>query len=310
MKKEQISDALNMLNDDIIEETNTVRTTATPKHKWGRLVATVACACLIITGVFAWRHFPNQSGNTPGITVSDKGVTIPKMEVTLSSEEEAQACMIAFFIYHGNCYVQYDWLPDGTDIIGEQLGTATGLIDEWTPRDGYVEFAGSVKGDFFAVKGYDPSFMLCLQYSDGTSALFICNTGITLKYGSELYTDRIHLSENYASVQYESRDSWNNSKNERYQLEEADGVIRAFIAGLNAAEFISRESIPLDEGKSDVFEEMEIYHLYFNMQDGITVHLRLFKDGYVLYQGILSVCVQVDGDCYNNLIDALESQSN
>ena len=34
MKKEQISDALNMLNDDIIEETNNVRTNAKPKRKW------------------------------------------------------------------------------------------------------------------------------------------------------------------------------------------------------------------------------------------------------------------------------------
>lgn len=35
MKKEHISDALNMLNDDIIEETNNVRTNAKPKRKWG-----------------------------------------------------------------------------------------------------------------------------------------------------------------------------------------------------------------------------------------------------------------------------------
>ena len=34
MKKEHISDALNMLNDDIIEETNNVRTNAKPKRKW------------------------------------------------------------------------------------------------------------------------------------------------------------------------------------------------------------------------------------------------------------------------------------
>ena len=34
MKKEHISDALNMLNDDIIEETNNVRTNAKPTRKW------------------------------------------------------------------------------------------------------------------------------------------------------------------------------------------------------------------------------------------------------------------------------------
>ena len=35
MKEEHISDALNMLNDDIIEETNNVRANAKPKRKWG-----------------------------------------------------------------------------------------------------------------------------------------------------------------------------------------------------------------------------------------------------------------------------------
>ncbi len=295
MKKEQISDALNMLNDDIIEETSKVRANAKPKHRWVRLVTTAACVCLIITGVFVWRHLSNQPDNTPGITVSDKGVTIPKMDVTLSSETQAE--MLAFFIYHGNCYVQYDWQPYSADIIGERLGTATGLIDEWTPSDGYVEFAGSVEGDFYEVKGYDPSFMLCMQHPDGTASLYICNTGITLKYGSELYTDRLHLSENYVSIEYESRDSWYSNKGERYRLEETDDVIHKFIDELNSAEFIPR----------DVYDGMEMYHLYFNMQDGTTVHLRLLQDGYVFYEGLLDVCVQVSEECYNSLLDLLET---
>ena len=57
MKKEHISDALNMLNDDIIEETNNVRTNAKPKRRWERQIAAVACICLIVVGVFAWRNF-------------------------------------------------------------------------------------------------------------------------------------------------------------------------------------------------------------------------------------------------------------
>ena len=133
--------------------------------------------------------------------MSDKGVTIPKLEVSLSAESSAD--MLGFFIYQGNCYVHYDWIYDDVDIIGKHLGAATGLIDEWTPRDGYVEFAGSVKGDFYEVKGYDPSFMLCMKHTDGSISLYVCDTGITLKYGSELYTDRLDLAGNYTSVQYE-----------------------------------------------------------------------------------------------------------
>ena len=45
MKKEHISDALNMLNDDIIEETNNVRTNAKPKRKWVKWGVVAACLC-------------------------------------------------------------------------------------------------------------------------------------------------------------------------------------------------------------------------------------------------------------------------
>ena len=48
MKKEQISDALNMLNDDIIEETNKVRANAKPNRKWVKWGAVAACLCLAV----------------------------------------------------------------------------------------------------------------------------------------------------------------------------------------------------------------------------------------------------------------------
>ena len=52
MKKEHISDALNMLNDDIIEETNNVRTNAKPKRKWVKWGVAAACLCLVVIGAF------------------------------------------------------------------------------------------------------------------------------------------------------------------------------------------------------------------------------------------------------------------
>ena len=48
MKKEHISDALNMLNDDIIEETNKVRANAKPTRKWVKWGAVAACLCLAV----------------------------------------------------------------------------------------------------------------------------------------------------------------------------------------------------------------------------------------------------------------------
>lgn len=291
MRKENISDALNMLSDNIIEETDKIRTNSKPKRSRKWPIAAAACICLIVAGVLAGRIFSDRAD----------GVTIPKREVSLSAEQSAD--MLGFFIYQGNCYVEYDRIYDDADIIGKRLGTATGLIDEWTPQDGYVELAGSAKGDFYEVKGYDPSFMLCMKHDDGSIFLFVRDSGLTLKYGSELYTDRLHIAGNYASVQYESHDSWFNSRHELYQLNASDDLIRDLIDGLNAAEFV-----PYDETEN-IYSETASYHLYFKMQDGTTVHLLLWKDGYVIYQGLWGAFVQLQKDSYNKLLEVLENHT-
>ena len=64
------------------------------------------------------------------------------------------------------------------------MGTATGLIDEWTPKEGYVELAGSVSGDFYTVNGFDPTFLLCMKEDGDAIQLFVCNSGITLYFRS------------------------------------------------------------------------------------------------------------------------------
>ena len=291
MRKEHISDALNMLSDDIIEETDAVRTNSKPKRRWARPIAAAACICLIVAGVFAWRNFSDHAD----------GVTIPKREVSLSAGQSGE--MLRFFIYQGNCYFEYDRIYDDVDIIGKRLGTATGLIDERTPQDKYVELAGSVKGDFYEVKGYDPSFMLCMRDADGSIFLYVRDSGLTLKYGSELYTDRLHLAGNYASVQYESYDSWCNSRHELYQLNASDELICDFIDGLNAAEFV------LYDETEDIYSKTAAYQLYFKMQDGTTVHLWLWKDGYVVYQGLWGAFVQLQKDSYNDLLEVLENHT-
>lgn len=311
----KLSDALNMLNENILAETDEVRT-GTGKNtkkskpqklylvKWG---AAAACLCLLAAGAFLWKK-PQPSGidsESDGITVSENGVTIPPLKVSLSKPSESSAAdMLAFFIYQGRCYAQYEWIYDNADIVGEYLGTATGLINEWTPQEGYVELAGSVRGDFYEVKGYNPSFMLCMKDEADAVSTYVCNTGITLKYGSELYEDRLHLAGNYSAIEYESRASWYYSKKEIFQLDDAGGVVSDFLEQLNAAEFMPRSLHPLEDEQSSIFDT-EIYHLYFKMNNGTTVHLRLCEDGYVIYQGILSVCVRVPEESYDALLELL-----
>lgn len=296
-----------------------------PKRKhYARWGALAACLCLVAAGALVWALNGTDANGSAGDctasngagaqqpdnmpTAGEDGVTIPPMEVTLSKSDGIAMEMQAFFIYQGRCYVQYEWLYDSADVVGERLGTATGLINEWTPSDGYVELAGSVSGDFYAVKGFDPTFMLCMVSAQGEVQTFVCSTGITLKYGAQLYEERLHLTGNYAAVEYETRQSWYYSEGDARQLTDAAAALD-FVEALDGAEFLlwSDAVQALGEDMSSVYDR-EIYHLYFRMDNGMTVHLRLYEGGYVRYAGIMDVCVQVPPEEYDVLLTALENR--
>lgn len=300
----KLYNSITNLSEEIIEEAQTAR----PRRKlpvWTKWCAAAACVCLTVVGVFVWKQpsesFADANADDSGITVSEDGVTIPPLNVTLSMPPDVQACWAYdFFIYQDRCYVSYDRIYKDVDIIGEHLGTATGMLDVWTPKEGYVDFAGNIEGDFYSVQGYDPSFMLCMREANGSLSIFLCNNGITLKTGYDLYEERLHLSENYAAVQYETWASWYNSAGQVYQLLDPQSeTVTAFIDALNAAAFMPTADIPLEEGEANIYDSKEIYHVYFLLENGMTVELCLFEGGYVSFQGLLDVCVQIPGEQFD-----------
>ncbi len=309
MRGKDLLQDISQVDTDLISEAEESLKIKKKALAWTKWAVMAACLCLVVAAAVAVPKLmssPTQIEDSTGITVTDNGVTIPKREVFLSKSNGVIEDMIGFFIYQCRCYVQYDWSSDAADIIGEHLGTATGLIDEWTPKEGYVDYAGSVSGEFYAVKGFDPSFMLCMKYDNGDIGTYICNTGITMKYGSELYEDRLNLSENYIGVQYETRASWYNSEGNVYLLEGQDNVVRTFINAIDKAEFIPWESVPQKEGYSaSAIYGTENYHVYFLLNNGLDVHLRLYENGYVRFQGILDLCVQIPESEFKSFVDAL-----
>lgn len=322
MKKENISDAMNMLSDDIIEETDRLRSGSEKSEakqrrvKWGALAA---CVCLVAAGAFAWNFAANRQNGIPAMStpedsrqndhlavVSDNGAE------SLRSDETAVAVagdMIAFFIYHGNRYVAYNFLHSA-DIVGEKLGTVIngvncGNYHEWL----YEELTGNCRGDFYEVKGYDPSFMLCMKHEwwDGKIdvLLFIRSTGPKLKYGSELFEDRLHISENYSALRYEERDSWYYGMHNAFGLEGNDKLIERFIADLDSAEFVLCESVPLKEEYESIFDT-KLYHLYLEMKNGVSVDFHFLQGGYVIFDGMTDICVKIPEETYIEMLEAFE----
>ncbi len=259
---------------------------------------------------FALGQLGGASADCPGNAEPD-GIYVNELEIALGRQGGIAADMMAFFIYGGRSYVEYCWIPDSAGtLLGDYVATATGLINEWTEEDGYVELAGSVSGDFYTVNGYDPTFMLCMklqQEGEQTLQIFVQNNGITLNQGSDLYTDRLKLTAGYDHVQYETRNSWNYSLGQLKTLpESARQTMGTFLWALKAGTFQYTMDIPLEEGERNVYDDKEIYHMYIHKDDGMVIHLRLFAGGYVSFDGIWSVCVQVEQEIFDELIQILQ----
>lgn len=311
MKNEKILTALEKVDEKFIiasSPENTKKSKNRKRNAWITWGTMAACLCLAAGGAVleSKTGFTKEEGS--GYVVSEDGITIPKIEVALATKDAEKADMLAFFIYEGRCYVHYEFLYDEMDIVGKYLGTATGLINEWTPKEGYVDFAGSICGDFYSVNGYDPEFMLCTKDGNGVVSIYICNNGITLNYGKELYEDRLHLSENMTGIQYESRASWYYSMGELYELDVTEAYIQNFIRQLSTEKFLLCQDVEEQE-EWNYMVDSEIYHLYFIMNNGTKIHLRLHENGYVRFQGLTDLCVKIPEECYNSLINMFAQKS-
>ena len=307
MKEKDILNAMTHVKDEHIAAAAPTGKKS-PRRMSIRAVSLVACLCVCVCTLFVIAPWRDRTPDVLRPTISEDGVTIPPLEITLNRDIGMMSDMIGFFIYGGRVYTHYMHV-NATDMVGEYVGTSTGMIDEWTKEDGYVDFAGSIGGDFYTVKGYDPSFMLCM--TDGnTATLYINNNGMTLKTGADLYEDRLHLKGNILRVEAETRESWYLTQLKVMEIgDEYRETIDRFVDALYAAPFMISSDIPLAEGQSSIYDALEIYHLYLYTADSVPVHLRLFRGGYVILQGMFDVCVYVEGDAFDDLIRMLDQHA-
>lgn len=308
MKKENLTEAMDQISDRHIQEAIGYQKKKHMGLRRGWAIV-AACLCVVICGAVVWQQTGTEPMQNNPSTTTKEGVTIPPAKVMLSEPEGVTTDMLAFVIYQGRCYVEIQQ-EAASDLVGKHLGTATGLIDEWTPEDGYVDLAGSVAGDFYAVKGYDPKFMVCMDVYDGRMILLVNNNGITLNKGEELFEKQLHLAGSFNQVQYQSRHDWyNGNGNIRNFGESYERTLAKFVKALNQGKFMLTDDIPLKEGQSDIYGSLETCHLYFEKEDGMVVHLRCFEGGYVQYVGVPDVCVKIDQKVFDAVCDAVDEQS-
>lgn len=231
---------------------------------------------------------------------SKEGITIPKRNVSLKNDPAAD--MMLLFIYQGNCYVQYE-IVQGTAIKGKRLGTVTGMIDEWTPADGYVELAGSAYGDFFEVEGYDPSFMLCMNEGEDAVMTYVCDSGFTVKQGADILEKRFHFSENRRVVWYRGRNA-SYAGSRRYQFTGSFDIVDEFIRQINEGEFVPRETL-----EGELRNKNPRYELLLITKSGIPATVYVFEDGYVCFSSFWDYCIWIPEETFNKMFDLMENHT-
>ncbi len=192
------------------------------------------------------------------------GVYIPRKELYLVKQEGvAYSWRAPLAVYNGRCYIGLTASEGGDDsLLGEYLGTCTGLLDEWSEKDCYVDFASNIEGKLYTVKGYDTDFMIGFKaHIDEPSHSFtplINDNDINLKHGADLFEDRLHLAGNYNKVTYQSYADWSSESEKVVRVfdDASQDILTEFVDSLNKGKFFPIEAILSEDENGANYEDI------------------------------------------------------
>ncbi len=311
MNVNRLSDCLGNIDPRFIDEAADYK-----KKSRGRgpiyLAAALAACILLIFAVYRPYGVSDALpvGSAPGSAAasdpvsapaSASGVYVPAIELP-EADAGFDADMMACVVYNGAVYTQGGWLDAASNLVGEYLGCATGGIDEWSDEsEYYVEFAGTMSGEIYAVKGYDPDFRICCLNDDGSAMLLERLNGITLDTGADLFETRLHLPERLESLTYLTHEDWNNGVKYYRTPELSEETVSDFLEELCAGKFVYTW-----ETDREIYDRPVQGHLFFTMSDGTTVELRLIEGGYVGYQWLGWYFVKMPGEVFSAVLAACQ----
>lgn len=256
----------------------------------------------------ATQQSENNSANEN--SASENGVYIPAIEIE-PVDENVMADMVAMVVYNSRVYVgAYQWdnpMPyiENAELLGEYVGTGNNKITCWSDEKDYEgQFASNTPYDFYTVKGYDPVFRLAavMDFEDGKEIMFFdCLNGIWLYTGADLYENLLHITGNYNTVLYQLHEDWDYGKGNYKTLSAVSQEdIAAFVEALKTGPFIDfSEDI---ESRNMLYDGRQA-HLFFQMNDGTTVGMRLLEGGYVSFRGT-SAYVYMPGKIFDVIFNA------
>ena len=341
MKNGGILAAMEYIDHDLITEAEEVQR-GRAKRRWAGWGAAAACLCLVAVGAISILRqgsagtvtgstltgdpirnggtVSTDSGSLPGASHTENageehGIVIPPMELPTVSEGIVMD-MLGLVVYRGGVYTQSDNYSGAAaeavePLLEEYLGYATGSIDEWATQEDYaVEFASSVVGEVYSLRGYDPGFRICVRYmmegEDGQPQLFIefldRLNGITLRTGKDLFEDRLHLRGRVTAVRWQNHDDWNRDGGDFKVCELSAELWECFLDEADHGNFVNTWN---PEGaENSIYRTRQQAHLILTMEDETEVRLVLIEGGYVGYEALGWYFVSIPGETFNAVFSA------
>lgn len=335
MKPDKLHDAMNHLDDDLIEAADKIR--SAPKgvrtsHIHGLAVA--ACAVMVAAATLLilksmppmlntnsdeahitehtgeWNELATDVNKTDDgdsspsddqtVNVGENGVTIPQTVITENTLGE-------YFCYEGRIYVPYREMQDIeiNNVIGEEIGTLNNVFKEKPHGDYYADFSTNMEvGDkVFTLKGYNKEFMLAV-WLDTHFHIFINDNDVTLKKGSDILVDRLNLVGNYSELRMSiSGSPFYQETVPSYEYEPINDYLELFY---------DAPVVPQSENKNLFIEAT----LTFTLNSGVDVRIHLYESNYIAVEmGELSrVCLKADTGklnhtIFDNFVEYLKSSS-
>lgn len=189
-------------------------------------------------------------------------------------------------------------------VFGRKLNDVYGNHEVFWSVDKEILFECNGTGELYEVKGYDSDFCVGIYYDRYNAALgtsyytvfFYKLNDIYMKYGKELFVDRLHLQE---AIKIEAYDM-----DRQYLCDVTDDeIMKDFLNIIGSAEFID----PLDE-ECKKLDSSNAYKIVFYDEVGIKNTINLYEEGYVYMDFCMpyKFAVKIEEEYCRELIERFE----
>lgn len=233
-----------------------------------------------------------------------RGIHINKIEPELSigRNKYSEYCGPSHFYYNNDVYVEStsSGLRSPEDWRMDCIAKAFGNSYDYSTDPAYI-YVTTKMGDVYTIRGYNEDFRLMICYTDNNHLpavrIYDRLNGIWLKYGKELYADRLHLGTfQDCYIRHATDSTWDQEENRTmYGTPFLDmEIVDDFLGTLYQGRFLD-DTTELGEEITNMIQERDYYILSFHMENGFIEELKIFPNGYVVFSAsLVTLAIQLD----------------